>query len=349
MNLVRTSTLLFLLLCSAAPARAAPEPEEEPAAAESGGQLRQSSLFAGTDHRSPWRGSQVVLRNALSAITLDPSAEQTHNAYFAMTWSFRPWWWFTDKVFARAQLDLVHELTESDITTYSGEALLDDLRLVVGGSSLLVIPWVDIHLSADLVITLPTSKASRARTLIMGIGPGLRLSRSFSLLQGLVIGYNLRATPRIYEYTTAARESPIIPGCSSGPGGCDAYLNSGVRNPYLRLAQTADISLRALSWLGVSLAVGHAIDWIFDLDDNAAVSYQPVDDAGSRHLTFLELALSFRPLDMLEIGIGYSALHPQLAPDSTRYTPFFNRYSVLFVDLKLHADAVVSSIRRIAQ
>ena len=353
MKLAWTSTLaLLLLFWTPAPARAAPEAapaEEDGGETQAAGQLRQESLFSDAGSRDPWRGSQIVLRNTLSALTLDPGAEQTYNEYFAMTWSFRPWWWVSDRVFLRAQLDLTHELTESDVTTDAGEALLGDLALVAGGSGLYTIPVLGVGISTDLVLTLPTSKASQGRTLMVGIGPGLGLSRSFGLLQGLVLGYNLRVTGRLFWYNTAERESPMVPGCSSGPAGCEAYLNTGVRNPYLRLSQVGYVSLKALSWLGITLSVGHAIDWLHDLEPDANVTYQAVDDANRRYLTFLELAVSFRPLEMLEVGVGYSALHPQLAPDSTYYTPFFNRYSALLLDIKLHADALVSSIRRIAQ
>ncbi len=349
MNMARTSILVLLLLWAPARARAAPEVAEEEGGSDkpqAAGQLRQESLFSDPGSNSPWRGSQLVLRSMVSALTLDPGAEQTYNEYVAMTWSFRPWYWITDKLFLRGQLDIVHELTDSDVTTQDGEALLSDLSIVLGGSSLYTIPVLGISISADLVFTFPTSKASLGRNMIMGLGPGLGLSRSFDLLEGLVIGYNLRVSPRFFEFTTAARESPIVPGCSTGPAGCEAYLNTGVRNPYLRLSQVGSISLKALSWLGVSLSVGHAIDWLHELEENTSVTYQPVDDADRRYLTFMEFSVNFRPLSMLEVGIGYSALHPQLAPDSTQYTPFFNRYSALFVDLKLHAEALVSSVSR---
>lgn len=304
-------------------------------------------MFATGSSRVPWRGSQLVLRNAVSAISLDPSAEQTYNPYYAMTWSLRPWWWFTDQYYIRANLDLVHELTEADDTTYQGELLLGDLGLTLGGSDLWTIPYIDVHLSASLVLTLPTSKASWARTLILGIGPGTRLSRSFALLEGLVLGYNLRVTPRLFRYTTSERETPLVPGCNTAGGsGCDAYLGTGVRNPALRLSQMVDASLRIVDWVGLSLVIGHAVDWLYSIGDSDLLP-PPGGGQDNRYLTFFELTASFRPLNLLEIGVGYSALHPQLAPDSTYYVPFFNRYSVLFVDLKLHAEDLISRIRRI--
>jgi hypothetical protein len=353
MKVTQIGLVLALALVFSAPTRAAPDHgaagghSEESEEEESSGPLRQASLFTAASSPVPWRGSQVVLRNAVTAISLDPSAEQTYNPYYAMVWSFRPWWWFGDRLYVRAQLDVIHELTEPDETTYRNEALLDDLHLVLGGAELWRVPYADVSVAASLLLTLPTSKASRARTLVLGIGPGLRLSRAFPVLEGLAVGYNLRVTPRFHRYTTSERETPLIPGCASGVTSCDAYLNTGVRNPALRLSQSVDASLRVLDWLGVALAVGHAIDWLYHVgDEPVGMTYQPIDDQDRRFLTFLELAVSFRPLDLLEIGVGYSAVHPQLAPDSSYYVPFFNRYSTFFVDLKLDGEGVVSRIRR---
>lgn len=352
----RTCWIVILLALSpAAPARAErvvpdqPEPTDEAtreatseatgeATNEAGGLLRQASLFS-PGSNVPWRGSQFVLRNALAPISLDAGVDQTHNPYYAMTWSFQPWWWFTEQIFVRARLDVVHELTEADDTTYDGEALVEDLRLVVGGSGLYTIPYAGVNVSADLVLTLPTSKASHARTLLMGIGPGLRLSRSFPLLKGLVVGYNLRFTPRLFSFTTSERETPLVPGRPE-------TLGTGTRNPYFRFTQMADASVKILDWLGASLVLGHAIDWLYGVGE-AEVSLETLPNQDRHFLTYFELALSFRPLDELEIGVGYSALHPQQRPDSSYYVPFFNRYSVLFVDLKVHAEAVVTRVRRI--
>lgn len=348
---------LVLSLGAAAPARAAPDTSDQaPPAAQTGppstqtdedtgGLLRQASLFSAAGSKVPWRGSQLVLRNAVSPVSLDPGADQTHNPYYAMTWSLRPWWWFSDRFFARAQLDVIDELTEADETTYAGEALLDDMLLVAGGNGLWTIPYARVHLSADLVLTIPTSKASRARTLVLGLGPGMRLSRSFALLQGVVVGYNLRLTPRFFRFTTAERETPLIPGRPD-------LVNTGQRNPYFRLTQVVDASVRIRDWLGASLALGHAIDWLYDLpgelsSDVPEISHVTVPDQGRQFLTFFELTVSFQPLEELEIGVGYTALHPQLRPDSSYYVPFFNRYSAFFVDLKLHAEAVVTRVRRI--
>ena len=328
-----------------AAAKKASSSSGEEDADKKGGPLTQSSLFvSGSAAEAPWRGSQFVWRTSVSSISLDRSAEQTYNPFAAMTFSFRPWWWFSERFFLRGQLDIMRELTEADFNTYEGEALLSDLRIIAGAAAIWTIPVVGIHISADLALTLPTSKLSQAQTLVLSIAPGLRLSRSFRWRGGINIGYNLRLTPRFYRYTTAEREAPLIAGSLADSN--EAFYNLGQRNPYLRLSQSVDISAKFLSWLGAYVAAGHAVDWLYDGEELEGTKPSPVEDASARYLTFFELAATFRPLDLLEIGVGYSVLHPLRSPDSTRYVPFFNRFSVLFIDLKIHAQGVVSRIRR---
>ncbi|PIE18967.1 MAG: hypothetical protein CSA65_03625 [Proteobacteria bacterium] len=311
-----------------------------------GGPLTQSSLFvSGSAAEAPWRGSQFVVRTSVSALTLDPGAEQTYNPYAAMTFSFRPWWWFTEHYFMRGTLGIIRELTDADFNTYEGEATLTDLRLIVGAAGLWTIPWVGIHVSVDLAFTLPTSKLSQAQTLALSIAPGLRLSRAFRWRGGINMGYNLRLTPRLYRYTTAERESPLISSCTTD---CtEALFNLGRRNPYLRFSQSVDISAKFFDWLGAYVAAGHAVDWLYDAKEDPGAAPSPVEDASATYLTFFELAVTFRPLDLLEIGLGYTVVHPLRAPDSSYYVPFFNRFSAFFVDVKIHVQGVVSRLKRI--
>jgi len=311
-----------------------------------GGALQQSSLF-GSKASVPWRGSQIVYRNSFSAVSLSGAAELTYNPYYAMTWSFRPWWWFTKSFYTRATLDVDREITQSDVTTYQGEALLRDLRLVAGLSNVLRIPKAKIDFSFDLVLTVPTSKASLARTMVLGVGPGTRMSRTFRVLKGLILGYTVRVTPTFHRYSTSERESSLIPGCSASAGSCDEFWNTGRRNAVVRLTHYADISLRFLKWLGVSVAVGQAIDWLYPLGDAAEeVTLQVEEPENKRYLTFFELTVALQPLKMLEVALGYSSVHPQRAPGGGYYVPFFNRYSAITLDLKLKIDGLVARIKR---
>jgi len=295
--------------------------------------------------RAPWRGSEFVYRNVFSAISLDPSAELTYNPSYAMSFSFRPSWWFTDQLYVRANLDVVRELTEADDTSFANEALLGDLVLTAGYAPVVTIPVVDIAVSADLALQVPTSKASQARTLALGIGPGVRLSRSFDLLSGISAGYSLRAMPRIHQSTTAELETPMIPGCSASSGGCDAYLHTGVRNAQFRLQQLFYVSARMLDWLSLSVTYGLWIDWLYPIDiDDPRISAETIKPQDRRYASVWEVEVLFEPLPAFKIGVGTSTLGPQLAPDSTYYNPFYNRYTTIFVDLHLDVAGLISQI-----
>jgi hypothetical protein len=331
---------------TAAPAKAEGTKKDRDASEEKdAGALSQSSLFGGVS-AAPYRGSQIVYRNTLSAVSLDRSTDLTYNPYYAMSWDFRFWWWFSKKFYVRARIGVEHELTESDVTSRANEPLLGDLVLASGFSNAVTIPKAKINISFDLLLTVPTSKASLTRTLVLGVGLGTRVSRSFKVLKGMSLGYNVRGTPKFHRYTTSELETPLIPGCS-GTSGCDSFLSSGRRNAMMRVSHYADFSVRILKWLGVSLAVGQAIDWLYPLGDSPEdVSLRNLEPQNRRFITFFDLSVAIRPSKTAEIVLGYSALHPQLAPDSEHYIPFFNRYSAFYLDFKLKIDGLVALVQR---
>jgi hypothetical protein len=299
----------------------------------------------GERSRAPWRGSEFVYRNAFSAISLDRSAELTYNPTYATSFSFRPSWWFCDHLYLRANLDVVRELTEADDTTFKNEALLGDLALTAGYAPVYTIPVADIAVSADILLRIPTSKASQARTLALGIGPGVRLSRSFDLLSGLSVGYSLRGMPLLHRTTTSQLETPFIPGCSASDGGCDAYLHTGVRNTRFRLQQLLYVTARILDWLSLSATYGIWIDWLYPIEiDDPRISHQVLEPQDRRYASVWEVEVLFEPVPALRIGLGTSTLGPQLAPDSSYYNPFYNRYTTVFLDLHLDVAGLVSQI-----
>ncbi len=55
--------------------------------------------------------------------------------------------------------------------------------------------------------------------------------------------------------------------------------------------------------------------------------------------------ISYSPLPYIGFSLGTSTLNPQLAPDSSYYAPFFNRYTQVYFDVTLTIDEVVQAIR----
>ena len=317
-------------------------------AAEEGGDSGEISLAAESETsgaRAPWRGSEVSYRNVVSLVTLDPSAELTWNPYYAMEWGFKPRWWLDDHWYVGARLDVARELTQSDDTTDAGEAWLGDLLLVTGASRIVTIPWVDIDVSADLILTTPTSKISQARTLALGIGPGVRLARSFDGGGEWQLGYHVRFSSFLHRMTTAELETPLVPSCTRSGNGCDSFLNTGVRNVQWRVQQGVDLSYEPLEWLTLSAAFEHIVDWLYPIEsDDPRVSFGVDSPTDQRHASAFGFEVTFVPLPAMELGVGYETISPQLAPDSTYFNPFYNRYSTIYLDLRLEIDGLVAQL-----
>ena len=261
-----------------------------------------------------------------------------------MTWAFQPRWWFDEMWNVGARLDLSREVTEADDRTYSGETWVHDLLLTAGATRFYTIPVAEIALSADLVLTIPSSKLSQARTLALGIGPGVRVSREFDLgpAGSLYLSYRVRFSSFLNRYTTSELESPIIPSCSGFDGGCDEFVNTGERNTQWRVQHGVSLAWQVFDWFGVSTGFEHIVSWLYDIDkDDPRVTFQPEDDIDARYSSAFDVELTFVPWAPFEIGVGYVTLSPQLAPDSTYYNPFYNRYSTLYLDIRFLVDGLI--------
>jgi len=322
----RPAPWLALALLAATPAARA----EEAVAAEPAAQ---------SEDRAMWRGSFLSYRNSVSLNSFDRGAELTYDPSYLMGLELGPRLWFGDALYVRASLAMQVELTTADDTTYQHELVLGDLAVVAGLSKILTLPLVGVDVSFDLVLTTPTSKLSQARSLRVGFGPGLRLSRSFDLLAGLEVGYTLRFNGNLHRYTTSTSETASIVGCTATDGSCDPFRNSGLRNSQLRVVNSLDLSLAFLSWLRLELAYGLVLDWTYPFDDDGGSRQQ-------RHGSQFDAALAFQALPSLGVALGLSTVSPQLAPDASYYNPFYNRYSLVYLDLRLDFGGLVEQLTR---
>ena len=294
--------------------------------------------------KAPWRGSMLLLRNEVSVLTFDRGAEPTYNPYDALVFTAWPRWWFNDIFFVQGRVMLTRELTNADDTTRRGETVVSDVSLGGGASRFYTIPVVGIALGADANVVLPSSKESQARTLTMGVGGRVMLSRHFDLLAGLDVAYSFQASKGFYRYTTSETETPLISGCS-GDSDCSRFSNTGVRNPKFGLANRLDVSVDFLDWLGLELTAMHRMSFLLPAqDDDPRVTFVPQQPSDDRQTVEFEGNVRVRPMKSLEIGLGVSTLAPILAPDSTLYTPFVNRYTMGFVELRLLIDGLVAQI-----
>ncbi|MCA9539518.1 MAG: hypothetical protein KC620_11560, partial [Myxococcales bacterium] len=280
----------------------------------------------------PWRGTTISYQNTVSAYELDKSNSQTWNPYYAMGVQGTLNWFWLDRLYTRASIGLTRELTEADAETRDGETWWSDLTLTVGTSGWEV-PVLGTRLGADVTFTLPTSKISQAQSLQFGTSPAVSIAQPFKLLSGLTLSYRGVVRINSHEWTTSQRENTRLPSCRGIE--CAEGLHTGVRNVQWQHAHTGSVALAVLDWLSLSAQVGVVEQHLYPRADAEGITLEAVSNTDTRYLAVWGGELTVSPLSMLEIGLGLSTMNPQLAPDSTSYDPFYNRYSQLYLDLRL--------------
>jgi len=291
---------------------------------------------------SPIRGTQLFFRNIGTAISMDKNAELTYNPYYAMELGFAARWWFWKHLYLLADVDVSREITNADDTTRQGEYWWGDVRGGFGGSAP-PIPWVGIVVSGRVSAYLPTSKLSKARTLLVSLRPELSISRRFDLLHGITLSYGLQVTRNFHEYTTSQRELPLVPGCEGSD--CARFLNFGYRNSAWRLTNLAALSVDFFDWLGISADAAVVVDYLYpSRAGDERVSYEPQKPTDERYLMVYGLELYGQPMDSLSLAVGAVTANPQLAPDSSLEKPFFNRYTQLYFDVRFNIDGFVAQL-----
>jgi hypothetical protein len=295
-----------------------------------------------------YRSSSFSYRNVASAISFNRDAEPTYNPYYAMIFGLNPYFWTGKTGYINLRLDLSHELTNADNTTEKHETLLSDITLGIGLSNFFTIPTLEVGVSTKFDIITPTSKISQARTLIIGLRPGFSLSRSFDVLSGLALGYSFGVTKNFHEATTMQREVPLIPEFLTSTRSNESFLNTGVRNASWEFANGFSIGLDFIKWLGASGAVTLIHGILYDnnpMDDNLDYDlYQVEAPTNIRYMIAYSLEIHSTPVKPLTIALGAETVNPQLAPDSTYETPFFNRYTAVYLDLRLDIAGLVSKL-----
>ncbi|MCP4674562.1 MAG: hypothetical protein GY854_03405 [Deltaproteobacteria bacterium] len=292
-----------------------------------------------------YRGSLFTYRNVGSAISLARDAELTYNPYYAMIFMIEPMFWTGEHGHLNLGISISREITNSDWTTKEGETILDDITLGIGLSNIWTIPIVEIGISPSLDVIIPTSKSSRARSLICGINPGVGLARIFDVLSGLSLSYSFGFIKSFHYYTTAQNEEPIIDAAPTSTRSMASYMNTGVRNASFDISNVGVIGIEFVSWLGLSVSGGIVHSYLYELNGQEEnTSLETEDSSSIRYAMIYSAEIHSRPIPALAIAIGAETVSPQLSSDSTYEMPFINRYTAIYLDLKLDVAGLVSQI-----
>jgi hypothetical protein len=313
------------------------------AAADESPARRAADFFSGTS---------ILLEHGGSighASDLSPDASRS----FTRTWLFTLGMVPSEDLSLAASLGVVQELTRSD-TTFAHEVLLDDF----GISAALTVPppggeESPLSWGVGFGVALPTSKASRAASLIVELAPTAWVGIEAPLLGGLGFTYAITPTPRLHRYTTASTLAPIpcsaATGCTLG-----TTLDMGARNTVFQLAHDLGLSLTfAKDLLTFSTSLSLVYGKLYKLSESPrfieAILTNPGNNGGS--------PTTFSSAFVVDLGL---ALHEGVAisigiwsPGGLRddgfgyYNPLANRYTQLYVDLTVTpVDGVLAELDR---
>lgn len=284
-----------------------------------------------------WAGSEVSLRFSASAISFSRTAEPTYNPEVVQSISLDPRWRLTDKISLVGHLGIETELTNSDVTTTEHEPLLDDLW-IQAGYALTGLP-AKLSGGASLRLSLPTSKESQARRKIFSLSPAVSLRRSFPVNANLVItpSFAFRFTWHNNTSTSLVYDAPTVQGCQFPRDTCEEFDHSGTRSAAAGFSETigATASFPKLK-LEATLQIGWIQSWLYDLTPiTNPVTGEPVPESESnvnwRHANLYLIGADWQAHQRVRVGAGFQTINPQLAPDSTYYAPFFNRFTTFYV------------------
>lgn len=292
--------------------------------------------------KSHWTGSSVTYRNIVTAPSFSRSYDHTFNPYYANVLMFVPQYAISDKIFLRAWQYTTFELTNADDTTKNHEVQWSDTILTVGGK---VFKSKALGLSVGVSgnVIVPTSKASRARTMNFGVGLGASAGWSRG---DVSISYSGRATANSFRSMYGENASSWLPNCAGLAEGCDPYISTGRRNPQFAFMNTTSLSYSATKWLGFSASAGMFHSVLFPMETTTIqVNGQPVTlepsstNTDKRVAIYWGLGADVRLHDSVSLGFGAETFNPQLASDSRYETPFLNRYTTFYVELQLSLAA----------
>jgi hypothetical protein len=295
---------------------------------------------------SPVRQSEFTYRNIVSALTFDKSAEQTYNPYYAMEFEASPRYWTGKHGYFMLDFVVLQELTDSDYTTKKREAVLEDVYAQLGLEDIWRIPVLGIDVTTVLRFQFPASKVSRARTLLLAIMPRLILQRRFEILEGLSLGYAFSFKKHFHEYTTAQNTEPLIWGGLPSSRTTESFMNTGELNVNFEIANTFGLALDLTEWLGAMARVWIINGFLYDLEDinDDRISYEPQETDQRRYNMLYIIELYARPMPSLEIGLGVETANPALSQDSPYETPYINRYTAIYLDLRLGIEGLITQI-----
>jgi hypothetical protein len=290
-----------------------------------------------TAAKVPYRGTSVSYGHSLSAYNPTPETwAYTHRI------GLMPEWHFNESFAVRGRLFIVQELTLSDTTNRPHEVELWDLWLDGVWSG-----WKEkvtgIKFGADVRFTLPTSKQSQAASRLFTFGPGVNVSRTFKVLEGLTLAYSFRGTWRFNRFATRQNQGGLITNCEvSNIEACSA-TSSGSPNTQADILHGPTVLFNPHEKVNISATFFMQRGWLAALPATELAAAVPVQ---TRDFMGFSFGVTWQPWDVVGLTLSSFTFANQLGSDGLLMFPLFNRNTTVSLDATFDLEAVVSSITK---
>jgi hypothetical protein len=374
-------TLAVALMIRPTPAGAQPTPGTEgpgtaPAPIVPPTPDRPVATMPGAPEPAPvklrWRDTWLIWDNAVTTQTVGVgknylSADPT----YVMTGSFRPRYYLYDgedqeAIYLAGRVDVVHEFTNSDVTTRRGETTLSDAVLLAGYRRMLAkSPGYETIGTIRLpILTFPTSKFSMDNGTITGLGTELRLSQSMPLAGdkwsvfktitlGAITGYNHTFTVATTPTNPDLRYVRMDPLGRAIPGDQLA----GAAFPEHELSLSAYLIADITDKLSMFVEASYRPTWkypfstapICNVQSSGVVATQssaciapllPPSPNTYVPISGFDAYVDYTPIDQLSIDVGYVNLAPQPGLDGQRRTLFYSPGAQFYLSVIGHLDSI---------
>lgn len=311
----------------------------------------------------PFRGSRLSLDQSVTTQTLGIGQDyQSSNPTWEMALGFRGLYRLWEQVDERsvlvgASLALLHEFTNSDVTTERGEWTLTDAELLLGYTQKLAAsgPYRTDLLIALPTLSLPTSPASANNGKILGLGLGATLTQTVPVREGEAFLPQARLRGRLgysYQFTRAVvPTNDEIERVTVGP------LGNTIPSDQLNGAAFAQhqfsigfaLGLDLLENLSFDTELGFRPAYKYSLPDTevcgvvltGCVKPDRVDDPqNSSVITIFQTELALNAPKPFTFSVGYQNVTLQLAPHGERRNVLYSPDARFFASIALELDQV---------
>jgi hypothetical protein len=309
-----------------------------------------------------WRDTWLIWDNSVTAQTLGFGKDYlSPNPTYEMSGSFRPRYYLydgkDDGFYLAGRIDVVHEFTNSDVTTKRGETTLSDATLLGAYRRVLAsTPGYETVLTAALpILTFPTSKFSLDNGTLLGLGTEARLSQTLPLAGprwpvfktitlGTVAGYNHTFSRAVTPTNEELRRVRLDPEGRTVPG--DQLVGAAFPEHELHFngRLVADITEK----FSLFLEASYRPTWKYGFGDvgicvqsgDCANALRPANPNRYVPTTSFEADLYYDVLDELTLAVGYVNVETQPGLDGQRRSIFYSPGSQFFLALVGHLDAI---------